>query len=267
MSSNNHQFAFVGGLHRSGTSIFARTLGTHPLISRLEGTGVPEDEGQHLQSLYPTAAKMGGPGRFGFHSDAHLTENSPLSGQGSAEKLFAEWSPYWNLSKPVLLEKSPPNLLRTRFLRRLFPRSVFFVLIRHPLAVAYATRKWLPSHSVEVLPDHWIHCYRQFLIDRDVLKQAATIVQYESFVRAPEQVLRAAFQLIGTGFAPLGLTIGKDANQKHLLTWRQQAKERRLRLIDEHEKSVNSLGYSLAASLEGSGVLDGQPQDSVLDSC
>jgi hypothetical protein len=58
------------------------------------------------------------------------------------QKLFEEWSRYWDVSKPYLLEKSPPNLIRTRFLQAMFPSSYFVVLLRHPIPVALATQPW-----------------------------------------------------------------------------------------------------------------------------
>jgi len=114
-----HQFVFLAGLHRSGTTLLARLLAAHPEMSGFSGTGVPADEGQHLQSVYPAAKKYGGPGRFGFAPESHLTEGSPLVSEASARKLFEEWSAHWDLSRPLLLEKSPPNLLKTRFLQAL----------------------------------------------------------------------------------------------------------------------------------------------------
>ena len=59
-----HLLVFVGGLHRSGTTPLARALSAHPDISGFSNTGVPEDEGQHLQDVYPPAYVLGGPGRF-----------------------------------------------------------------------------------------------------------------------------------------------------------------------------------------------------------
>ena len=71
-------FVFIGGLHRSGTSILHRLLCEHPDTSGFEDTGVPEDEGQHLQSVFEPAYIHGGPGEFAFHAEAHLTEKSSL---------------------------------------------------------------------------------------------------------------------------------------------------------------------------------------------
>ena len=50
----------------------------HPEISGFKNTGVPEDEGQHLQSVYQPAMVLGGPGLFGFKPASNLNETSPL---------------------------------------------------------------------------------------------------------------------------------------------------------------------------------------------
>ena len=53
------QLVFVGGLHRSGTSLVHRCLAEHPSASGFRNTGVWEDEGQHLQTVYlPAAAQL-----------------------------------------------------------------------------------------------------------------------------------------------------------------------------------------------------------------
>src|SRR6202035_1163535 len=100
-----HKLVFLAGLHRSGTTLRARLLAAHPLISGFSGTGAPADEGQHLQTVYPSDHEYGRPGRFGFAPEMHLTESSPLVSEQSAERLWEEWSLHWDLSRPLLLEK------------------------------------------------------------------------------------------------------------------------------------------------------------------
>ena len=73
----DHRLVFVGGLHRSGTTPLTRCLAAHSQISGFEGTGVEEDEGQHLQTVHPPARAHADHGRFALSAAAHLTETSP----------------------------------------------------------------------------------------------------------------------------------------------------------------------------------------------
>lgn len=62
--------------------------------------------------------------------------------------LLSQWEPYWNMSKAVLVEKTPENVLMAPFLERLFGEElaepVFFLFtLRHPVAWALAVEKWI----------------------------------------------------------------------------------------------------------------------------
>ncbi|MEP6640740.1 MAG: sulfotransferase [Gaiellales bacterium] len=81
---------FVGGLHRSGTSLVHRCLASHPEVSGFSDTGVPEDEGQHLQTVYPPDFRLGGAGRVAVERGA---ERSALATAQSRARLVAEWGP------------------------------------------------------------------------------------------------------------------------------------------------------------------------------
>ncbi|EGD74137.1 hypothetical protein PTSG_06146 [Salpingoeca rosetta] len=133
-----HRHAFVVGQHHSGTTLLDLLLAMNPNVTRLTDTGQAEDEGQHLQSVYTTARKIGGARRWFYHEDAHKTERDVRSPKRTKRKLVKAWSPYWDMSKPVLLEKSPRHTTMTRYMQRIFGlRTVFFVTIRHPLGAMY----------------------------------------------------------------------------------------------------------------------------------
>lgn len=87
-SLGSREIVFIGGLHRSGTSLLHEILREHSSISGFHKTGVFKDEGQHLQSVYLPAKAFGGPGRFGFDQAAFMDENHVLATQESAELLF-----------------------------------------------------------------------------------------------------------------------------------------------------------------------------------
>ena len=60
---------------------------------------------------------------FGFAQAMHLTEASPLMTEDNRHRLWREWSKHWDLDRSYLVEKSPPNLIKGRFLQAMFPRS------------------------------------------------------------------------------------------------------------------------------------------------
>jgi hypothetical protein len=204
MPEKPHTIVFVGGLHRSGTTPLARALAAHPEVSGLSGTGVPEDEGQHLQDVYPAAKRWGGSGHFARDARSHILESSPLATPANAERLVAAWAPYWDLEKKCLLEKSPPNLIMGRFLQELFPDAYFVMVIRHPVTVALSTRKWTRLLSrnprkfatLSMLVEHWLLAHQLFALDRPHLRRVH-VVRYEELVAVPEKTLAGVQQFLG----------------------------------------------------------------------
>jgi hypothetical protein len=229
---SDHRFAFVTGLHRSGTSLLARCIAEHPQVSAFSGTGVPEDEGQLLQSVYPPGHLDGGPGRFGFAERQHLTEHSPLATPESRERLWQQWSPHWDLNRPVLLEKSPPHLTKTRFLQALFPGCSFVVVTRHPIAVACATQKWSATRP-----------------DQPSLERVH-LLRYEDFVASPDAELERIFAFLGMDAVPSGLEVRADINERYFAEWqarrRNAARSAYLSLVERRwEGTARRWGYSL----------------------
>lgn len=230
------RFVFIAGLHRSGTTPLFKALRGHPMVSgfRIPGGAEREHEGQLHQTVYPRGVEMGGPGYFCLDRASWLDENSALATLPNAERLFLEWGRLWDLSRPYLLEKSPPNLVRMRFLQRLFPNTYFVVIVRHPIAVSLATMKWVgwPRHVVAPSPDvehdtayavrpatkadidsfhksrrlfmesmlytlleHWKTGYARYLEDALLLKRHV-LVRYEDLVDDPEGTVNRLYDFL-----------------------------------------------------------------------
>src|ERR1700720_4448908 len=154
------KYVFVCGLQRSGTSVLGRNVARLVNCTGFKNTGVLMDEGQFLQDVYPIDGEFGGAGRFGFDPRAHRTETSDLLTAENIARLRASWHAHWDGSKSICVEKTPANLLMTRFLQAAFPNSYFIVMRRHPVAASIATHRWKVSiSSLYRLFEHWLHCH------------------------------------------------------------------------------------------------------------
>ena len=185
-------------------------------------------------------------GSYAYAADAHLTEanETGLLTDRSRRTLMTEWGRHWpsldlealNASllpatpppageaRPILLEKSPTNIMMWRFLNALWhltpaapegasrPDVRFVFISRHPLAVSIAQRSWEDaSHlSIPQLVAHWL--YQQECLERDLQQtpQARALrLRFEDLAADPTGTLAGAFEWLGLGSA--GLTAGGAA--------------------------------------------------------
>jgi len=243
------RFVFIGGLHRSGTSLVHACLAAHPDATGFSGTGVPEDEGQHLQTVYRPDYRFGGAGIFGLRAGAHLTERSPLASPESRARLLAEWGRHWRPGAAVALEKSPSNLLSSRFLQALFPNALFVMVVRHPAAVARATRKGrrllLTYHH---LVRHWLAAHRVLAEDAPFLDRLQ-VVRYEHLAADPDAAMAPVFAAAGLEPVDVSRLVRGGLDERYFRAWRSNANPLlrldRARTVRHFEGSVNRFGYSL----------------------
>ena len=182
------QLLFLCGLHRSGTTIIHDHLRTQLHTAYLQAP-VPENEGQFLQNVFPQAFLFGGTGRFSFHREMNPPPEMPQSALRKRELLLGQWS-HWTQERDsnLFIEKSPPNLTKTAFLRSIFPKAKFIVITRHPAAVAGATQKWARTSIVELLL-HWHVAHKILLQDEDL---SYHLVRYEDFCKSPKDTINQA---------------------------------------------------------------------------
>ena len=248
-------FIFLAGLHRSGTSLLHEIIRGHPEISGFSDTGAPEDEGQHLQSVFNF---VGGVGQFALKKGSYMDESHPLATEENAKRLFQQWSQYWDLSREYLVEKSPPNIVRTRFLQALFPDSKFVIILRHPIAVSYASKimrevTFNKNRKKKKIPiksylENALLAYEIFLGDIDKLDNVY-VLKYEEFVLEPQKSVDDIFCFLELD--PINIThkIRADVNQKYFSLWEKDQKKLFSRYflgnVDKMENRAREFGYSL----------------------
>jgi len=193
--SQSKKYIFIGGSHRSGTTLLAKLLSSHPSISDLSETGAPMDEGQFLQDVYRDDNYYGGPGFITNLSECHLTEEDAVPVEELRKRILELWEPYWDASSNVYLEKSPMNILKSRFLQALFPNSYFIFIVRHPLIVSMAQQKWTRTSHKQII-DTWIHIHSQLKTDLAHLNNFR-LITYEHFCSSPQRSLDSLFDWLG----------------------------------------------------------------------
>lgn len=105
------------------------------------------------------------------------------------------WESYWDNSKPVLLEKSPPNLIRTLEIEEHFQPLKFIIMVRNPYAQAEGLirrNNWKVTRAANFS----MMCLRRQLENARCL-DSAHVLTYESLVQDPARVCREL-----TGFMP-----------------------------------------------------------------
>ena len=243
------KYLFIAGLHKSGTSILARCLAQHPDVSSFQDTGFPQDEGQFLQTIFPKAFEYGGPGKFGFSREMHLIEESHLLTETNKSKLITQWSRFWDLNKAVLLEKSPPNILKSRFLQAVFPESYFVFIIRHPLAVAYSTQRWSKTTLPELI-EHWIKCHDIMQEDVNHLN-FYQIIHYEKLIAAPERFLNDIYKSLSLNELNKSVILEQNTNEKYSEQWEkllmsvEEESRQVVKSVLQFESRIQKFGYSL----------------------
>jgi len=182
------RYLFIGGLHRSGTSLVNRLANALPGAGGITGSAAPENEGVYLQGAIPHTALSGRPMHFAINPAEHLTEDHPLNSLETRARLEHDWAPWFAPDLQWRVEKSPVNLTRMRLLQQLFPMSQFIVVLRHPEAVAASVASWV-DETPATLIDHWLAAQAQMMADLPYL-HAVMILRYEDIVADTPKALR-----------------------------------------------------------------------------
>jgi hypothetical protein len=170
---------FVLGINNSGTTILAELLCSHPEIRSLPG------EGQYLTRALPAPLRLSVPRLWTERLDAfRWTETSEA---GLASRVRYDWSHFAERGSGILLEKSPPNTVRARWLQEHFRPSRFVALVRHPYPVCEGIRR-RTGCTIREAARHWVRGNEILLEDLDRLHRSLWLT-YEELTDQPEEQL------------------------------------------------------------------------------
>ena len=166
------KWVFVVGCYNSGTTLLAELLGRHSRISALP------TEGHFITDQLVRDYDVGLPRMWVERED--LFRMTEASEGPDVVRLKKEWGSRLDLRKPILLEKSPPNGARTRWLQAHFENAYFIAIVRNGYAVAAGIRKKAEPHHIagerwpiEMAAYQWARSNEVLLEDAAHLRSAA----------------------------------------------------------------------------------------------
>jgi len=107
------------------------------------------------------------------------------------------------------VEKTPSNLLMTRFLQRLFPTAAFLLVIRHPVVVTLSTAKWARRTPLPLVMDNWFAAHDALREDLPHLSRVK-VITYEALTNRPAETLAEVAECLS-----LEVPISHETLQSH----------------------------------------------------
>lgn len=170
---------FVLGVNNSGTTALSQILAWQPEIRSLPR------EGQYLTRALPAPLRLGVPRLWTKRLEAfRWTEDDDPE---PARRARYDWAYYAEPGPGILLEKSPPNSVRSRWLQANFRPCRFVVLVRSPYAVCEGVRRRVGC-TIEEAAEHWARGNGVLLEDVGSLDSCLWLT-YEDLAERPDEQL------------------------------------------------------------------------------
>lgn len=178
---------FILGVNNSGSTILSRVLEMHSSIRSLP------QEGQLVTEALPRPDHLGVPRLWTARlNEFRWTEDSNPYPALQAKK---DWIRLFPNRPGILLEKSPPNTVRARWLQKNFQPSRFLTIVRSPYAVCEGIRR-RQGYSLEEAAQHWVRANRCLIMDAPYLEKCLW-VKYEEFTANPAHCMEKIQKYLG----------------------------------------------------------------------
>jgi hypothetical protein len=183
------KWVFIVGCYNSGTTLLHKLLAAHPDI------GSMANEGQFYTDQLVLPRSVGLYRLWAIKPEQfYLDENSQTD--INVNSLKRQWGAQFNdPTRLVLLEKSPTNAARTRWLQKQFENAHFIGIVRNGYAVAEGIHR-KGHHPLDVAAKQWA-CSNEIMLRDFELLNNQLLIRYEDLVTSPNQTFQKMLAFLG----------------------------------------------------------------------
>ena len=168
LAKKENQYLFILSPPFCGSTLLTEILSTSKNVSCNNNIGLRE--GQHLP---------------GAHNLLFTEDRWDPNKEIDWNRIKKIWSKYWDRSKSILLEKSPPNICRANNIDKVFNNSKYICLIRDPYAQIQSNiRRY--NTDIKVASEKYIS-YLKFQKNNIQTLEKTLIISYEELADNPSK--------------------------------------------------------------------------------
>lgn len=175
-----HKFVFILCPPYAGSTLLGELLSTSPAVSCNNERG--HREGQKLPEARPLMWDIGRDARW----DEDVRMDWPA--------IRRIWMRYWDSTRPLLLEKSPPNLIRSADIEAHFEPAYFICMVRDPYVLCESIMRRSGSNA-STAAAFVVRCMEHQRRNANRLRNAL-LVRYEDLGDNPEKTCRMLSRFI-----------------------------------------------------------------------
>ena len=225
------KWVFIVGCYNSGTTLVHDVLASHSSVGSMPG------EGQFYTDELVLPRSVGLPRLWALKPDQFCMDENG-SQHVNVERLKRQWGARFNdPTRPVLLEKSPTNAARTRWLQAHFENAHFIGIVRNGYAVAEGIHR-KAGHPLDIAALQWARSNEIMLQDFEHLERKR-VLRYEHWTESPEEVLKDILEFLG--LSPSGVSVAERFWKVH---------ERRGPIMDMNDESLKRLSPGEREAIE-----------------
>ena len=239
---------FIVGMHRSGTTLLERILGSHSKVSA----------GGELYD-FPAQLRLAIGRHFTGSSDIAVVERMPQIDFADVGRRYLEHVDWRTSGKPFLIDKLPSNFLNVGFIHRALPQARVIHMRRNAMDTCFSNLKELFSNACAYsydqleLADYYAHYRRLMAHWRQVAPKFILDVSYEELARNPQAQAERILAFCGLEWEPGCIETGGNTRAVNTASSAQVREPIHQRGIEAWRRYQPWLG-PLAARLESHGL-------------